>query len=39
MRVTDILDILNHNASHEVILANYSFLEPQDILAAIAYAS
>jgi uncharacterized protein (DUF433 family) len=39
MRVTDILDLLSHGASHEEILADYSFLEPEDILAAIAYAS
>src|SRR5271155_4049292 len=36
MRVTDILDLLSHGASHEEILADYSFLEPDDILAAIA---
>ena len=39
MRVTDILELLSHGASHEEILADYSFLEPEDILAAIAYAS
>jgi len=39
IRVTDILDLLSHGASHEEILADYSFLEPEDILAAIAYAS
>ena len=39
MRVTDVLDLLSHGASHEEILADYSFLEPDDILAAIAYAS
>lgn len=39
MRVTDILDLLSHGASHEEILADYSFLEPEDIPAAIAYAS
>lgn len=39
MRVTDILDLLSHGASYEEILADYSFLEPEDILAAIAYAS
>lgn len=39
MRVTDILDLLSHGASHEEVLADYSFLEPEDILAAIAYAS
>lgn len=39
MRVADILDLLSHGASHEEILGDYSFLEPEDILAAIAYAS
>ena len=39
MRVTDILDLLSHGATHEEILEDYSFLEPEDILAAIAYAS
>jgi uncharacterized protein (DUF433 family) len=39
MRVTDILDLLSHGASHQEILEDYSFLEPDDILAAIAYAS
>jgi uncharacterized protein (DUF433 family) len=39
MRVPDILDLLSHGASHEEILADYSFLEPEDILAPIAYAS
>ena len=39
MRVTDILDLLSHGASPQEILADYSFLEREDILAAIAYAS
>ena len=39
MRVTDILDLLSHGASHEEILEDYPFLEREDILAAIAYAS
>ena len=34
MRVTDVLDLLSHGASHEEILKDYSFLEPEDILAA-----
>jgi uncharacterized protein (DUF433 family) len=38
MRVTDILELLSHGANHEEILADYSFLERDDILAAIAYA-
>ena len=36
IRVTDILELLSHGASHEEILADYSFLEPEGILAAIA---
>jgi uncharacterized protein (DUF433 family) len=39
IRVTDILDLLSHGASHEEILEDYPFLERDDILAAIAYAS
>ncbi len=39
MRVTDILDLLSHGASHEEILTDYPFLEEEDILAAIAYAA
>ena len=39
MRVTDILDLLSHGAAHDEILTDYPFLERDDILAAIAYAS
>jgi uncharacterized protein (DUF433 family) len=39
MRVTDILDLLSHGASHEEILSDYKFLEEEDILAAISYAA
>ena len=39
IRVTDILELLSHRASHEEILKGYLFLERVDILAAIAYAS
>jgi uncharacterized protein (DUF433 family) len=39
MRVTDLLDLLSHGASHEEILSDYPFLEEEDILAAIAYAA
>jgi uncharacterized protein (DUF433 family) len=39
IRVSDILDLLSNGASHEEILEDYPFLEPQDIFAAIAYAS
>lgn len=39
IRVTDVLDLLSHGASQEEILEDYPFLEREDILAAIAYAS
>ena len=39
IRVTDVLDLLSHGASHEEILEDYPTLEREDILAAIAYAS
>lgn len=39
MRVTDVLELLSHGASHEEILEDYPFLEPQDIFACIAYAA
>lgn len=39
LRVTDVLDLLSHGASHAEILRDYAFLEEQDILACIAYAS
>jgi uncharacterized protein (DUF433 family) len=39
IRVTDILDLLSHGASHEEILEDYPFLERDDILASMAYAS
>ncbi len=39
MRVTDVLDLLSNGATHEEILEDYSFLQREDILAAIAYAS
>jgi uncharacterized protein (DUF433 family) len=39
IRVTDVLDLLSHGATHEEILADYPSLEREDILAAIAYAS
>jgi uncharacterized protein (DUF433 family) len=37
IRVTDVLDLLSHGASHEEM--DYPTLEREDILAAIAYAS
>jgi uncharacterized protein (DUF433 family) len=39
MRVTDILELLANDAPFEEILADYPFLERDDILAAIAYAA
>ena len=39
MRVSDILDLLAGGASYEEILTDYSFLEKEDILAAIEYAA
>jgi len=39
IRVSDILDLLAAGASYEEILADYSFLEREDILAAIEYAA
>jgi uncharacterized protein (DUF433 family) len=39
MRVTDLLELLAAGASFEEILRDYTFLEREDILAAIAYAA
>ena len=39
MRVSDILDLLAAGASYQEILTDYSFLEKEDILAAIEYAA
>jgi len=39
IRVTDILELLGAGASFEEVLADYSFLEREDILAAIEYAA
>ena len=39
MRVTDILELLGSGASIDEILADYTFLEREDILAAIEYAA
>ena len=38
-RVVDLLELLAAGASHEEILADYSFLEPADIPAALLYAA
>ena len=39
IRVTDILSLLGVGASHQEILHDYSMLEDEDILAALAYAA
>ncbi len=38
-RVVDLLELLAAGASHEEILADYSFLEPAVIQAALLYAA
>lgn len=39
IRVTDILELLSAGASYDEILADYQFLEREDILAALEYAA
>ena len=39
IRVTDILGMLAEGVSHEEILKDYPYLEPDDIKAALAYAA
>lgn len=39
IRVSDVLELLSAGASIEEILADYSFLEREDIRAAIEYAA
>jgi uncharacterized protein (DUF433 family) len=39
IRVTDILELLGAGASFDEILADYEFLEREDIFAAIDYAA
>ena len=39
LRVTDVLGLLSAGASLEEILEDYSFLERDDILAAMEYAA
>ena len=39
IRVTDVLELLGAGASVDEILADYPFLEREDILAAIDYAA
>jgi len=39
IRVKDVLDLLAAGASREEILKDYPLLEPQDITAALVFAS
>lgn len=39
VRVKDVLDLLASRASHEDILADYLYLEPGDITAALEFAA
>ncbi len=39
MRVVDVLQLLSADATFEEILADYPYLEREDILAAIEYAA
>jgi uncharacterized protein (DUF433 family) len=39
IRVTDILELLSAGASFDEILKDYTFLEREDILAALDYAA
>ena len=38
-RVMDLLELLAAGASHEEILHDYAFLEPEDIQAALLYSA
>ena len=39
LRVTDVLGLLSAGESREQILADYEFLEPEDIFACLEYAA
>ena len=39
VRVTDVLDLLAAGASRDEILADYPYLEPEDITAVLEYAA
>jgi len=39
IRVSDVLELLSSGASIDEVLADYSFLEREDVLAAIEYAA
>ena len=39
MRVKDVLDLLAAGATREEILADYPYLEPEDVTAALEFAA
>ncbi len=39
MRVKDVLELLSAGASYDEILADYAFLERDDVLAVVAFAA
>ena len=39
IRVSDILELLAHGASHDEILEDYPFLEKEDIFASLEFAA
>ncbi|AGA34481.1 protein of unknown function DUF433 [Thioalkalivibrio nitratireducens DSM 14787] len=39
IRVKDVLDLLASGASHEEVLQDYPYLEPEDIVAVLEYAA
>ena len=39
LRVMDVIELLAAGVSHEEILRDYAFLEPEDITAALLYAA
>lgn len=39
LRVSDVLSLIAAGATHEEILEDYPFLEPDDIVAALTYAA
>jgi uncharacterized protein (DUF433 family) len=39
IRITDVLELLASGATHEEILADYHFLESEDIYAVLEYAA
>jgi uncharacterized protein (DUF433 family) len=39
IRVKDVLDLLAAGATHEEVLADYPYLEPEDIAAVLEFAA